>query len=73
MLKAGVGACPLLREGSPSAKLGPRIRLCPQIGTYSVLYLGKSADEAYRPLLSLKPFAPYRDASCGVSTYHLTV
>ena len=44
-----------------------------QIGCYCVLFLNMSADDSYRPLLSLKPFAPYRDASCGVSTYHLTV
>lgn len=43
------------------------------VGQFCVLHLGRSADEAYRPLLPLKPFAPFRDASCGPSTYHLTV
>jgi len=43
------------------------------VGAWSILYLGLSADDAYKPLLTLKPFAPFRDASCGVSTFHLTV
>jgi cell division cycle 14 len=43
------------------------------VGCLCVMHLGRTADEAYRPLLPLKPFAPFRDASCGPSTYHLTV
>jgi cell division cycle 14 len=43
------------------------------VGALAVMHLGRTADEAYRPLLPLKPFAPFRDASCGPSTYHLTV
>lgn len=43
------------------------------IGVYCTLYLGQSADDAYKPLTALKPFAPFRDASCGTSTFHLTV
>lgn len=43
------------------------------MGALCVLRLGQGADESYRPLLPLKPFAPFRDASCGQSTYHLTV
>ena len=40
---------------------------------YQIIYLGKSADEAYKPLVAFKPFVPFRDASCGVSSFHLTV
>jgi cell division cycle 14 len=43
------------------------------LGALAVLQLGRSAEEAYRPLTAAKPFAPFRDASCGPSTYHLTV
>lgn len=43
------------------------------IGVFSILYCDKTADEAYRPLLALKPYVPFRDASCGASTFHLTV
>ena len=43
------------------------------VGALCVMHLGRAADDAYRPLLPLKPFAPFRDASCGPSTYHLTV
>jgi len=42
-------------------------------GLYGILYHDLSAEEAYRPLLALKPFVPFRDASCGASTFHLTV
>eukprot|EP00191_Tetraselmis_sp_GSL018_P004509 CAMPEP_0177596176 /NCGR_PEP_ID=MMETSP0419_2-20121207/10863_1 /TAXON_ID=582737 /ORGANISM="Tetraselmis sp., Strain GSL018" /LENGTH=223 /DNA_ID=CAMNT_0019087911 /DNA_START=730 /DNA_END=1401 /DNA_ORIENTATION=+ len=42
-------------------------------GLYQVMILGRSADEAMRPLERFKPFVPFRDASCGVSTFHLTV
>ena len=45
----------------------------PQVGIYQVLYLNRTAEEAYKPLLAFKPYAPFRDASCGVSTFHLTV
>lgn len=43
------------------------------VGIYQVLFLGRNADEAYRPVEAYKPFAPFRDASCGVSCFHLTV
>lgn len=43
------------------------------MGIYCTLYFGWPADEAYKPLTALKPFAPFRDASCGASTFHLTV
>mmetsp|Transcript_4965 Transcript_4965/g.10684 ORF Transcript_4965/g.10684 Transcript_4965/m.10684 type:complete len:710 (+) Transcript_4965:238-2367(+) len=43
------------------------------IGIYQVLFLNRSTEEAYKPLVAFKPFVPFRDASCGVSTFHLTV
>ncbi len=44
-----------------------------QVGMYQVIYLNRSADDAYKALLQFKPFVPFRDASCGVSSFHLTV
>lgn len=44
-----------------------------QVGIYQVIYMNKTAEEAYKPLLAFKPYVPFRDASCGVSTFHLTV
>ena len=44
-----------------------------QIGMYQVIYLNRSAEEAFKPLAAFKPYVPFRDASCGVSTFHLTV
>jgi cell division cycle 14 len=43
------------------------------MGIFQVIYLNQSADDAYRLLQVFKPFVPFRDASCGVSTFHLTV
>lgn len=40
---------------------------------FQVIYLNRTADEAFKPLQVLKPYVPFRDASCGVSTFHLTV
>jgi hypothetical protein len=42
------------------------------VGLYQVLYLNRTADVAYKPLAPFKPYVPFRDASCGVSTFHLT-
>lgn len=44
-----------------------------QVGIFQVIYLNRSAEEAYKPIMPFKPFVPFRDASCGVSTFHLTV
>jgi cell division cycle 14 len=44
-----------------------------QVGIFLVIFLNKSAEDAYKPLLVYKPYVPFRDASCGVSTFHLTV
>lgn len=43
------------------------------VGIYSVLFLGRSPEEAYAPLQQLEPFAGFRDASCGMPTYQLGV
>jgi len=45
------------------------------IGSYSVLYLGRTAEEAYVTLAvgSTTVFRPFRDASAGPSTYNLTL
>ncbi|NXP89007.1 CC14A phosphatase, partial [Passerina amoena] len=45
------------------------------IGSYAVIYLKKTPEEAYRVLLSGSnpPYLPYRDASFGNSTYNLTI
>ncbi|XP_066912800.1 dual specificity protein phosphatase CDC14A-like [Clytia hemisphaerica] len=45
------------------------------IGCYSVIYLNKSPDEAYSPLISgcNPPYLPFRDASYGGCTYNLTI
>ncbi|CAM9631035.1 unnamed protein product, partial [Phaeothamnion confervicola] len=42
--------------------------------TYAIVYLGKSAEEAFRPFFRLpEPLAPFRDAAFGVCTYQLHV
>uniref|UniRef100_A0A8C8VE37 Cell division cycle 14A n=1 Tax=Pelusios castaneus TaxID=367368 RepID=A0A8C8VE37_9SAUR len=45
------------------------------IGSYAVIYLKKSPEEAYRALLSGSnpPYLPFRDASFGNCTYNLTI
>ncbi|XP_071847591.1 dual specificity protein phosphatase CDC14AB-like isoform X4 [Apostichopus japonicus] len=45
------------------------------IGAYAVLYLKKTPEEAYRPLVSGNnpPYLPFRDASFGECTYNLTL
>lgn len=44
------------------------------IGCFAVIYLQRSADEAYRPLQNCKqPYLPFRDASFGGCTYDLTI
>lgn len=45
------------------------------IGSYAIIYLDKTPEEAYRPLVagSNPPFLPFRDASFGVCTYNLTL
>jgi len=45
------------------------------IGAYAIIYLKKTPEEAYRPLVagSNPPFLPFRDASFGICTYNLTL
>ncbi|KAJ4459019.1 putative Dual specificity protein phosphatase CDC14A [Paratrimastix pyriformis] len=44
------------------------------VGCYSVLYLHRTPDDAYRPFLgAYPPFPPFRDASYGLSTFNLTI
>jgi hypothetical protein len=44
------------------------------IGAYSVLYCGKTADEAFLPFKEVyPPFVPFRDAAMGICTFNLTV
>ncbi|XP_074858829.1 dual specificity protein phosphatase CDC14A isoform X3 [Carettochelys insculpta] len=45
------------------------------IGSYVVIYLKKTPEEAYRALLSGSnpPYLPFRDASFGNCTYNLTI
>lgn len=43
------------------------------IGMYQVLCMDRSATEAYKTVAHLQPFVPFRDPTCGVSTFHLTV
>lgn len=45
------------------------------IGSYAIIYLKKTPEEAYRPLVSgtNPPYLPFRDASFGTCTYNLTL
>mmetsp|Transcript_16258 Transcript_16258/g.26820 ORF Transcript_16258/g.26820 Transcript_16258/m.26820 type:complete len:540 (+) Transcript_16258:141-1760(+) len=44
------------------------------ISAYSIIYLNRTPEEAYRPLLGVyPPFIPFRDASFGICTYNLTI
>ena len=45
------------------------------VSAYSVIYLGKSPEEAFKPLVGgyNPPFVPFRDASFGVSIYTITI
>ncbi|KAK8720299.1 hypothetical protein OTU49_013433, partial [Cherax quadricarinatus] len=45
------------------------------IASYSIVYLKKTPEEAYKPLIggNSPPFCPFRDAAYGMSTYHLTL
>ncbi|CAF3535067.1 unnamed protein product [Adineta steineri] len=47
------------------------------LAAYSVIYLKRTPEEAYKPLVSginaVHPFLPFRDASLGSSSYNLTL
>lgn len=41
---------------------------------FQVIAQGKTAEDAYEPFLSIyPPFLPFRDALCGICTFHLTI
>jgi hypothetical protein len=44
-----------------------------QLGAYLVLIGGLGANEAYGPLSTFEPYMPFRDPTCGNSTYQLPV
>jgi hypothetical protein len=44
-----------------------------QVGAYLVLFGGVEAEAAYETLSRFQPFMPFRDPTCGISTYHLSV
>lgn len=54
-------------------KVSDNASLGVQLGAYLLLFCGVTAEEAYAPLSMFEPFLPFRDPTCGVSTYHLTV
>ncbi|XP_047473611.1 dual specificity protein phosphatase CDC14C-like isoform X2 [Penaeus chinensis] len=45
------------------------------IAAYAIIYLKKTPEEAYKPLVggNSPQFCPFRDAAYGMSTYHLTL
>lgn len=44
------------------------------MGAYQVIAMGKGADLAYQPFCGIyPPFLPFRDATCGICTFHLTI
>ncbi|XP_063224215.1 dual specificity protein phosphatase CDC14AB-like [Bacillus rossius redtenbacheri] len=45
------------------------------IASYAIIYLKRTPEEAYRPLIgsTSPPFLPFRDASVGISVYHITL
>jgi len=46
---------------------------CVLVGAYLILYRNFSVQDAYKLFVGHAPFLPYRDASCGISTFNLTV
>ena len=45
------------------------------ICVFQIIYLKKTPEEAYKPLVggNSPQFIPFRDATYGISTYHLTL
>mmetsp|Transcript_119248 Transcript_119248/g.338112 ORF Transcript_119248/g.338112 Transcript_119248/m.338112 type:complete len:466 (-) Transcript_119248:95-1492(-) len=44
------------------------------ICAYQVMALGKTTEMAYEPFCGIyPPFLPFRDATCGICTFHLTI
>ena len=44
-----------------------------QVGIFQVVFLQRTPEQAYSRVQSLQPFVPFRDASCGPPSFHLTV
>jgi len=44
-----------------------------QLGAYLVLFCNAESDAAYSTLSMFEPFLAFRDPTCGISTYRLTV
>ncbi|BBN20019.1 hypothetical protein Mp_8g15730 [Marchantia polymorpha subsp. ruderalis] len=65
-----LGRCVLFYCGAdPKKKANAAVLL----GTYLVLFAGVEPEVAYGPLSMFEPYVHFRDPTCGVSTYHLTV
>eukprot|EP00891_Asterochloris_glomerata_P004133 jgi/Astpho2/4133/fgenesh1_pg.00063_%23_114_t len=43
------------------------------VGIFQVVFLQRTPEQAYSRVQSLQPFVPFRDASCGPPSFHLTV
>ena len=43
------------------------------IGSYMIIFEGKTAEDAFRPFLDGEPLIPFRDAAFTICTYSLTV
>ncbi|CAG9316991.1 unnamed protein product [Blepharisma stoltei] len=52
---------------------GKRANAAYLIGAFQILILGKTAEEAWQPFISLPPFADFRDAGYGGCTYKCTI
>ncbi len=44
-----------------------------QVGIFQVVFLQRTPEQAYSRVQSMQPFVPFRDASCGPPSFHLTV
>lgn len=54
----------------PKKRANSALLIC----AFQLIVHGKSADAAYRPFHGIyPPFLPFRDAICGISTFHLTI
>ncbi|CAG9467399.1 unnamed protein product [Pedinophyceae sp. YPF-701] len=58
----------LVAQAAPNFKANATVL----VGIYLIMICGWAADEAYEVLKVLRPFASFRDASCGPSTFPLT-
>jgi cell division cycle 14 len=57
-------------SNEPAKRANSAFLIC----AYQVIRLGKSAELAYEPFEGIHPhFMPFRDASCGVCNFHLTI